>query len=826
MHVNRAQLIPMFPDLPTGGPAPLPPSRRGPAPQWSALWAPAMLVPAVVVAALFAASEPLTAQPPDPRPALVRAQIEGDDAAALSEAERLLVTESALAYRLGLDHLVGHLMHRMGRPRDAINAYLTSLTHTPDLALYSYYHLAEEHERLGRPEIAAGLVARVVASGTSFPRLDEAARLLRVTVGEGGDCRLLGAIQERGLPDAARREVRLARVGCALADDDLTAARGGILDLLTDEKGDEVARIAADVAEERLFLARDRRLAREVGMTLHVHREFERSSALLDPLLAERQQALARQAVARGARPGSGFEGPLGRDDYDLYYARARNDFWVAHYDSAAERFARLAEHAPTADGRADSLFQAGRCLELLGSWPGAAAAFREAYLAEPDGAGWAGASLLAALRLEWRRGRESQALELYELLLTKRGVDRHISRASLFLASSQLVRVRTQGVDGWLGDARRAGAEPREVAYWRGRLAELEKRPDEAVGRYLEAMRGNPHHPFGRLAAERLEGPALAPRAEAAGLRLSVSGRISDLIDARLLLGGDHPRSRQVEDRLVRMLAASDSARPFLALQEIPVERWPLWRSGLQRPEEMLLALGLWREGGPAVSQHFPLNDPSLAFTASRHLARFGELQHSVRIAEILDKRRPSSLPHAVLPEAYRRLLYPLPYSDLLIRETEKHGVPPALLAAIIREESRFDTRALSGASARGLTQFTQPTSQRFAEAAGLVSLEAEDLYDPAVAIALGAAYLADLGREFPKLEPARVASYNAGEEQAKVWQSHCFSKEPAEYISKVSFTQTRAYVDKVLTSRAQYADIYGDDVPGMATSFAAAGR
>ncbi len=54
-------------------------------------------------------------------------------------------------------------------------------------------------------------------------------------------------------------------------------------------------------------------------------------------------------------------------------------------------------------------------------------------------------------------------------------------------------------------------------------------------------------------------------------------------------------------------------------------------------------------------------------------------------------------------------------------------------------------------------------------------------------------------------------LAAYNAGEAQAELWRSYCRSGEPEEYLAKIGFRETRAYVFRVLESRAQYADLYG---------------
>jgi soluble lytic murein transglycosylase len=126
------------------------------------------------------------------------------------------------------------------------------------------------------------------------------------------------------------------------------------------------------------------------------------------------------------------------------------------------------------------------------------------------------------------------------------------------------------------------------------------------------------------------------------------------------------------------------------------------------------------------------------------------------------------------------------------------------------MREESRFDADAVSEAAAHGLTQFVLPTARRLAPEIGLANPSPADLHRPEVAIALGAAYVAELSRRFDGADHVILAAYNAGEPQAALWSSYCFSREPVEYLSKVGFRQTRAYVRKVLTSLARYEALY----------------
>jgi soluble lytic murein transglycosylase len=222
------------------------------------------------------------------------------------------------------------------------------------------------------------------------------------------------------------------------------------------------------------------------------------------------------------------------------------------------------------------------------------------------------------------------------------------------------------------------------------------------------------------------------------------------------------------------------------------------------------LLALGLWSEGAPAALDHFPVSRPALALTASQGLYRDGKVRRSIYIAEVLAERIGDRVPELAWPRELRVRLHPVPYAEAIARAATLRGVERPLLLALLREESRFDSDAISVASARGMAQFVFPTAQTLASRLGLGPLSPEDLADPALSIELGAAYLAELLQRFGGSIPEAVAAYNAGERQVALWRTHCYSRDAAEFITKVSFPDTRAYVERVLGARERYRDLY----------------
>ncbi|HEX2644403.1 MAG TPA: transglycosylase SLT domain-containing protein [Thermoanaerobaculia bacterium] len=726
----------------------------------------------------------------DPRPLLIQMQLDGRLREALARVEQELEDSPAASRRLGLDFLRGHLLDRLGDSHDAADAFAESMNATPALSLHSRYRLALEQDRMGHPEVAAGLVATVVRAGEG-PLQTDAIRLLDKTLATGGDCRLLRGLRPEGLETAERRQLLLTQAECALKGDLRELGRNLLINLLRENQADEPARIAAEHLSGMVSEQERGQLPLLLGMTFHQHREFERALLQL------------RRAQGKG-------DGLPGRDLFEARYAAARSQFWMGQYVVAAGAFGALVSSAPSPQAQAKVLYQQGRSYELFGQWKQAAVTFRRAYQAEPQG-DWAAAALISALRVEWRGGDESTAAPILELLSSRRDWRETLRRAALFLASSDLVRGRRNRAGTWLEMAAGGDADDRlEVSYWRGRLEELERDGKGAVASYLTVLRLDPYHPLARAALLRLDADPLRRTALSEGKRLLASKRPEDLFGAWVLLGED-PAAATAQRKLKERLLADRTTARFVQLAAVPVDRWPLWKRLLGEPDEMLLALGAWHEGAPAVPECFPVTgDPSLAFTGSALLSRAGETGASIALAEALRNRAPARVPLAVQPQEFQRLLYPLPYRETLVAQSRLRGVDLKLLAALFRAESRFEPEAMSPTTARGLAQLTLPTARRIADQIELGRLDVKDLYRPEVSIALGAAHLGELMRAYKGNAFLAVAAFNAGESQTNVWRNYCYSQEPEEMFTKVGFRETRSYLRRVLTSWGHYQELY----------------
>ncbi len=768
--------------------------------EWLARVTPARVTPArvtparvtlalIVLAGAFLAADASA----DPRIPLVDQQVERNHREALRAVERTLEEDPATARRLGLDYLRGHLLLLLDRRQEALQAFATSMGATPELEAYSRFRLAREQEALGHPEVAAGLVATLLGSNPPRGLVGPAMRLLEHTISEGGDCRLLADLNQQRFSSRDRRRLTLARSVCAARGGDPAAAGQQQLQLLEENRSDDVALSAAQHLARRPPAEKDARSHLLLGFAFFEHREFATAIQHL-------ARALVRLPSATDITP---------REAFDCRYALARSHFWQERFDLAAASFGALVKTTRNPTRRAQVTYQRARSLELDGLWDQAADTFDQALQQDPTGR-WADGALIGSLRLRWRTAGEAQALDALEALIAKRKLTT-AARALLFLASSDLVQGRTDRAGSWLARAEQLNRAPRqEIGYWHGRLAEASGQSNAAVSRYIAAAQLNPYHPFARAALERLTTDRLGPLARARASRLAGSSELADLYASWLLLGDSEPQGRRARHRLEKQLWQDQKVTPYLRLAREPTADWPLWQATLRRPEEMLLALGIFEEGASVVLRHFPVAQPELAFTGSIVLAQSGETKRALYIAEILAKRIPDQVPLQLLPATYQRLLFPFGYSYLILSESDRFGIDPHLLAAIIREESRFDPSAFSGASARGLTQFVLPTARRVAKKIGLDPISPGDLERPEVAITLGAAYVSELSERFSGSVPQVVVAYNAGEPQAELWRRYCLSNEDQELLTKVAFRETRGYLTKVLTSREHYSELY----------------
>jgi soluble lytic murein transglycosylase len=155
-------------------------------------------------------------------------------------------------------------------------------------------------------------------------------------------------------------------------------------------------------------------------------------------------------------------------------------------------------------------------------------------------------------------------------------------------------------------------------------------------------------------------------------------------------------------------------------------------------------------------------------------------------------------------------RLVYPLLYRDLLVAEARRHRLDPALVAALIRQESSFTPRAISRAGARGLMQVMPTVGRSIARARRYPLWDPALLLEPEVSLELGTSHLADALRQYPDLTRA-LAAYNAGGSRVTRWNRKAGVSDPEVFAERIPFDETRNYVRIVQRNVEMYRVLYG---------------
>ena len=150
--------------------------------------------------------------------------------------------------------------------------------------------------------------------------------------------------------------------------------------------------------------------------------------------------------------------------------------------------------------------------------------------------------------------------------------------------------------------------------------------------------------------------------------------------------------------------------------------------------------------------------------------------------------------------PPWYERIRYPLNYSEYIRVHAKEHKLDPALMAAVIYQESKFRPTVESSSGAIGLMQLTPSTARGIAIRTGGSAFRTSDLYNPEINIRYGAWYLANLFAKYHE-ERLVLAAYNAGQGNVDKWLARG---------EDIQFPETRAYVSRVEHLKGIYADAW----------------
>jgi soluble lytic murein transglycosylase len=160
--------------------------------------------------------------------------------------------------------------------------------------------------------------------------------------------------------------------------------------------------------------------------------------------------------------------------------------------------------------------------------------------------------------------------------------------------------------------------------------------------------------------------------------------------------------------------------------------------------------------------------------------------------------------------------LRYPRPFAPLIAEASKLTQVPADWILAVIRQESLFRKDAISRADARGLMQMQPATATAVAHRWHLPGPNRDSLFDPAVAIELGAAHLRELLDRYGNQLDLTLAAYNAGSVSVARW----IPLQPIDadvWIENIPYGETRGYVQHVLEHIVAFAVVRNAEPPRL---------
>jgi soluble lytic murein transglycosylase len=786
---------------------------------------------------------PAAAPPVDPSPAAVReAPVEtwtdrfteleraGQWAALERELSAIRVAQPALYDRYRLGYLQARAALEAGDEERAASALVPFLAPGHPFRDLALHHGARLAEREGNSEEASRRRMELITGYPKAPHRQAAVEDETAYLAARGDAARLSALaaQIAGTVDALTLRDVEARLVEAQASSDPAAALSRAVRLLKAGTADDAAERVAEALDKPDLLARlapaDRVL---VGEAARSHRRFDRAVEILE-----------------AARPAL----PARRDELVFSIGRAR--FGQERYEEAEKIYLEGAAGSSDPEQKAVFFFHASRCAQLVGD-----DARAERHMTAAIAAGGkrpkTSAAITQRLRTRVKQDRVAEAAADLRLLKQRFPRDHALLEGALAYATGMVAADRPRDA------LREMDAVPRrilqkadvpEMDYWRGRAREPAD-PRAAGYHYLAVLRSESPSHFASLARDRLAEPkvAAAVREEQAARKAQVE---------ELLAASEIEAARGFQTDVVRLATPEEQAKEAERLAEI-YRRLPRYAEivDLRAPEfprlplpdatpaspppaspasatspaaaspaspppptgpdrlDNLMALGLFDDAVDLIKERYPLQPTASAVARAVALSRAGATRASIQAVEVAARAFPPEFLPRLLPRVVHELLYPRYFQDEIAARSAAHGADPRLVLAIMREESRFEPKARSAASARGLLQLIITTARDVGKALGLLDVSSEDLYDPAVAIGIGSRYVADLQREFAGDPYQTAAAYNAGPNQSKLWARLAPAPGHDYFLSAVNFDETKDYVRKVMNSYERYGEIYGEE-------------
>lgn len=152
--------------------------------------------------------------------------------------------------------------------------------------------------------------------------------------------------------------------------------------------------------------------------------------------------------------------------------------------------------------------------------------------------------------------------------------------------------------------------------------------------------------------------------------------------------------------------------------------------------------------------------------------------------------------------------------YDALITQASQRYGVAPELIKAVIWRETRFQPQKVGTHGERGLMQITENAAADWALAEKIETFVPTDLFDPKVNIEAGTWYLKRALVHWAAKDdpvPFALAEYNAGRTRVKKWVKNSGQGETAnaeDLQTAMDFTMTKSYINAIVDRYEFYVE------------------
>jgi soluble lytic murein transglycosylase len=147
--------------------------------------------------------------------------------------------------------------------------------------------------------------------------------------------------------------------------------------------------------------------------------------------------------------------------------------------------------------------------------------------------------------------------------------------------------------------------------------------------------------------------------------------------------------------------------------------------------------------------------------------------------------------------------------YDEFIKVAAQRYNLDPALIKAVIWQESRFDQYARGKAGEIGLMQVCEPAAFEWADHEKFRSFDHEEITDPQKNILCGTFYLSKLMKRYTQTDnplPYALADYNAGRTHVLRWNKGAAKTNSAAFLAQMDYAGTRQYALNIMKQYEHY--------------------